>query len=418
MKTTRIHVLLTVSILITLSNVTGAQSQAPASVWKQLAKLTSKTGRQYDELGFHAVISNDTVVANSGDGHVYVFVRPASGWKNTHEVAQLGANNQYPGSSVTISGDTIVVGVVGATNQQDAVDVFVKPKGGWVDTNRPNATLTSSDQGAGIFGVSTAIDGNTIVVGAPCKLEDSCSGPGAAYIFVKPASGWKNSTETAILSPSDGMNDDQFGDSVSIHEDTVAVGSAKSSGGRGAIYVYVEPKSGWKSTTETARLGNPDHTFTGFGNTVANTRTTVVAGAAGAKGQSGEVWVFQKPGGKWKSTSKATARLTASDGSAYDAFGASVAVGNKTIFAGAPGKANQTGATYVYAEPAGGWKSTSKFTAELQAKDHSSGTDFGYSVTFDGITMVSSAPDETIKGVVDQGAVYVFGPSTGLERLQ
>ena len=50
-------------------------------------------------------------------------------------------------------------------------------------------------------------------------------GPGAAYVFEKPAGGWVNMTETAKLTASDGAAFDYFGISVSLSGDTALVGA-------------------------------------------------------------------------------------------------------------------------------------------------------------------------------------------------
>ena len=83
-----------------------------------------------------------------------------------------------------------------------------------------NFTLTASDSENGNnFGYSVAIDGNTVVVGT---IDSSV---GEAYVFVKPAGGWKNMTQTAKLTASDGVEGNEFGDWVAIDGNTIAVGA-------------------------------------------------------------------------------------------------------------------------------------------------------------------------------------------------
>ena len=52
------------------------------------------------------------------------------------------------------------------------------------------------------FGVSVAASGNTVVVGAPDATVGSNAYEGAAYVFVKPPTGWTNMTQVAKLTPS------------------------------------------------------------------------------------------------------------------------------------------------------------------------------------------------------------------------
>src|ERR1700691_987793 len=91
-----------------------------------------------------------------------------------------------------------------------------------------NFTLTAADgvDGDG-FGDSVAIDGNTVVVGAYGATFNGLRGPGAAYVFVKPAGGWSNMTQTAELTASDRQNGDYFGGSVAISGNTIVVGASE-----------------------------------------------------------------------------------------------------------------------------------------------------------------------------------------------
>ena len=82
------------------------------------------------------------------------------------------------GLSVSISGDTVVVGAVSGSAY-----VFEKPIGGWSGPLTETAKLTASDA---FGGISVSISGDTVVVGvwdAPCAAGFSC---GSAYVFEKP----------------------------------------------------------------------------------------------------------------------------------------------------------------------------------------------------------------------------------------
>ena len=88
------------------------------------------------------------------------------------------------------------------------------------------AKLTASDGAASDeFGSSVSISGNTVVVGAPDATVGGNTQQGAAYVFTEPGSGWANMTQTAKLTASDGAADDWFRHSVSISGNTVVVGA-------------------------------------------------------------------------------------------------------------------------------------------------------------------------------------------------
>jgi hypothetical protein len=145
-------------------------------------------------------------------------------WTQLAELTPTNRSNQdWFGVSAAISRDTVVVGAFDPNIEATgSAYVFVKsgPRGNMTQT----ATLMPSDGGAG-FGTSVAISGDTIIVGAAdaSNLDFGApqgQGPGAAYIFVKPPSGWTDMTETAKLTASDGNDGDAFGYNVSISGNT------------------------------------------------------------------------------------------------------------------------------------------------------------------------------------------------------
>jgi hypothetical protein len=327
------------------------------------------------------------------------------------------ANQDWFGVSTAVSGNTVVVGAFDANIEQTgAAYVFAKPSSGWGNMTQ-TATLTPSDGGAA-FGYSVAISGNTIIVGAgyPSNFKHQGShpatqGPGAAYIFVKPASGWKDMTETAKLTASDGVNGDAFGSYVSLSGNTAAVGAPFAHGGAGAAYVFVEPASGWATMTQTAELTASDSsTFDNMG-PVAISGNTVVAGAPGHNNFMGAAYVFIKPGTGWKDM---TQRAEFKSTKANQVYGLSVATDGKTAIVGAVGANQGVGAAFVYVKPANGWKSTSKFTARLSASSSSGVSGLSQGMSISGKTIVLGAPGTTVGSNSGQGAVLLYHePATG-----
>jgi hypothetical protein len=134
----------------------------------------------------------DDIGANGDQGSAYVFVKPGGGWANMTETAKLtasdGAAGDEFGVSVAISGDAVVVGANGAHISGKALQgsayVFVKPGGGWAGPLTEQAKLTASDGAVGDqFGFSVAVSGDTVVVGAPFDDIDGAANQGSAYVF-------------------------------------------------------------------------------------------------------------------------------------------------------------------------------------------------------------------------------------------
>lgn len=341
---------------------------------------------------------NDTDSFVHGSGTELVARDP---WR---QLAELTSSDGQPGDeigiSVAVCGSTVVVGASELNASTfGAAYVFVKGAGGWANMTQ-TAKLTASDAAPGaIFGSSVACSGSTIVVGAPHATVGSNQYQGEAYVFVEPSGGWVDMTETARLTSADGEGNDFFGYAVAESENTIVVGAPQASGtveAQGKAYIFVEPKGGWQTTSKfKAELTASNAQFdNGLGVSVSISGKTLVAGAAGANSVAGAAYVFIKPTGGWKTTSEFNAELTASDESSDAAFGYSVSVSGDTIAIGA----YEVNKAYVFVEPDGGWTSTTE-AAELTGQ----GNSFGYSLSLSGNELVVGAANGN-----SGNAAYVF----------
>jgi len=173
-------------------------------------------------IGSSVAIGGDTVVVGSiGGGPVYVYEKPAGGWRNMLQTAELTPSTGGFGDTVVaISGDTIIVG----SGLGGDVYVFVKPSGGW--TNMTETARLSDGVTGDYFGISVAIDGSTIVVGATGTEVNGTQEQGAAYVFVEPPTGWATTSAfDAELTSSNGTYVDLFGVSVRVSGKTIVVGA-------------------------------------------------------------------------------------------------------------------------------------------------------------------------------------------------
>jgi hypothetical protein len=163
------------------------------------AKLIASDATADSHLGWSVGISGNTVVAGAyqanigflAQGAAYVFVAPGGVWAtppptfSAKLAASDGAAKDEFGTSVGISGSTVVVGAAstagGVGTGAAAAYVFVEPTpSGWTTTST-SAELPNGTAG-NMFGNSVAINGNTVVVGAPAATNMSAA-PGAAYVF-------------------------------------------------------------------------------------------------------------------------------------------------------------------------------------------------------------------------------------------
>ena len=334
-----------------------------------------------------------------------------------------GAFDYEFGTAVAVHGNTMVIAAPRGNNHAGSAYVFTQSNGVWSQV----AELTASDpvQFLSNFGSAVAVSDDTIVVTTSFGCTSSVTS--GAYVFVKPASGWTNMTETAKLTEPNVCNSDDFGFSAAISGNTIVVGAMNTTVGvnqhQGAVYVYVEPAAGWTSTaTPTATLteanGAPRDLL---GSALAIHGGTVVVGAGTSEftgGNPGAVYVFQEPASGWVDENE-TAKLTATDPNTGNDLGNSVAISNDeaTIVAGAPGRVGATpvpsGAAYIYTRPAAGWQSATQ-TSELLAPGPAQA--FGTAVAINGPgTIIAVGAPQTATSVGPQvGAAYVYRkPTTG-----
>jgi trimeric autotransporter adhesin len=300
-----------------------------------------------------------------------------------------GQAGDLMGTSVAIDGDTLVVGI--STFSRDAAYVFVKPASGWGNMTE-TAILTPSDSQSGAdFGVSVSISGDTIAVAAPRALGVYRGTEGAVYVFVKPTGAWKSMNQTAKLT----FSRTQILSPVSISNDTIAVA------GNAVVYLFAKPKAGWQNKGKPTATLLPDRFAESFGYSLAIGANTVAVGAPGSFGQ-GAVYLFVKPAGAWPKNMNPTARLVGSDGF-QDDIGQSVATNGNTVFAGAQGANQGRGGVYVYVESSGGWSNMTE-TAVLSADT----VYLGSSIAVSGSTVVAGSPYATVGANPFQGAAFVF----------
>ena len=371
-------------------------------------KVTASPSTAGNLFGYAVAIDGDTAIIGAEldpvGGSAYVFVRSGGTWVQQQKVKEVTPPpdpiNGTFGNAVAISGDTIVVGDPGRDVLAGAAFVFVRSGGEWTQQQE----LLPSDLAVGDeFGGAVAIDGDTIVVGARMKDDPAHLGAGAAYVFVRVAGTWSQQQK---LSAFDADVNDDFGASVAISGDTIAVG-ADGGGGSGSVYVFVNGGAGW--VLQQKLLASDGTALDFFGSAAALEGDTLVVGADRAGPLSspgpGAAYVFVRNAGVWAQQQE----LLAADLDDGDGFGHSVGLSSDTLVVGADlddHGATNAGSAYVFVRSAGIWSQSQKLTAS----DAGEGKDFGSSVAISGDTILVGSPH--IDGPVDAGAAYFFERDT------
>lgn len=462
------------------------------TTWSQQAYLKAGNAGIGDTFGNSVAVSGDTVTVGSPSegsnttginstpnesggnaGAAYVFARNGTAWTQQAylKASNTGAND-FLGSSVAISGDTVIVGAFGedsssigvnstsnesATNS-GAVYVFYRSGTTWGQ----QAYVKASNSGANdLFGVSVAVSGDSLVVGATGEASsttgvnstptESASNSGAAYVFTRSGTTWN---QQAYLKASNTGASDQFGRSVAVGGDTVVVGAYAEDSGTsgvnstpnesavdsGAAYVFTRSGTTWSQQAyiKASNSGTNDL----FGCSVSVSLETVIVGAyredtsnTGVNSipnesatDSGAGYIYIRSGATWSQQAYLKASNTPGGPGAYDNFGVSVAAAGDTVVIGAYAEdssttgvnstpnegATDSGAAYVFVRSGTTWSQQ----AYLKASNTGANDNFGLSVAISGNTVVVGAQseDSSTTGVnstanesaSDSGAVYVF----------
>jgi hypothetical protein len=390
-------------------------------VWTQQAKLTALDASAGDFFGMSVSIDGDTAVvgawsdddAGTDSGSAYVFTRSGTTWTQQAKfVAADGAAGDRFGVSVAVDGDTIAVGAYADDTAQGSVYMFRRTGGVWANESKLTASgATSGDQ----FGLSVALRGDRLAVGA--NLVDGSAGAdqGAAYVFAWNGSTW---SEEAKVFASDAGANDNFGAGLAFSGDTMVVGAERHDGAAGAdmgaAYVFVLDGGSWMEQAKLTSLDPaPSDWFGNFGGVAIDGDTAVIGaymanGPAG--GDQGKAFVFERIGPKWIGPDT---RVLASDGALYDNFGTSVGLSGAAAIIGAPYDdhvvGSDQGSAYIFMRDGSQWIEQAKLTAS----DAGGGDLFGYSVSIDGDTAVVGAYLDNDKGT-DSGSAYVFVREAGI----
>lgn len=296
------------------------------------------------------------------------------------------------------------------------------------------------------FGFALAAEGDTLVVGASAESgdgsspdDDSQSSAGAVYVFERSDDGdW---VQQAYLKASNAEAGDGFGISVAISGDTIVVGAIGESSddgtpednlatASGAVYVFVRnEQEQWtqQALLKASNFGVGDF----FGNSVSVSGDWLLVGAYSEDGdgsdpaddsadEAGAAYVFKRDsGGNWTQQ----AYLKAANAEAADLFGFNTLLHQGVAFVSATGEASDgsnssdnsapiAGAVYAFeADSEGVWQQT----AYLKASNADSEDFFGVALTADDNLVAISAQGERSNGsgpdddsLQFAGAVYVF----------
>jgi cysteine-rich repeat protein len=266
------------------------RDQGGVNKWGEVKRVLPSTGVSC--LGSSVSVLGDVLVAGAAlDGTMLVFGRNQGGLDNWGQIIQLtpsdGEDGDRFGEAVSFDGESVAAGGYGVAY------VFARNQGG-PDNWGEVAKLLPQDTVQTGFGNTIAVSGDVVVVGA---WDDDVNGfnAGAAYVFARDQGGANNWGQVTKLLPSDGAASFNFGRSVAMSGDKLAVGSP----GALAVYLFGRNQGGEDNWGQVAKAISLDsEAGDAFGYAVSMSGSTVAVGAPKCHVQgfeTGALYVFEFP---------------------------------------------------------------------------------------------------------------------------
>ena len=330
------------------SDVDGNDSAGAAYVyvrsgseWMEEAKLFSQSMQPQSQFGRSVSISGDTIVVGDEIAEeAHIFIRDGSGWTDQATLSAPTAPGSGFGCSVAVDDDTILVGAnLQDVNGQGSVGRVYQYQRSGTNWFLQSIISPNNPEAGDLFGTAVDLDGDLAVVGAMTNSSPSDVDSGSAYIFVRNGNSWE---QEAWLVPDDIDRFDYFGASVAIDNGTVVVGAAmhdyyEDLSYKGSAYVFVretEVPITWRQSDKIIGLDTSSNSA--FGWCVDILDDTIIVGARNNRGsdqgpRAGSAYIFQNnDGDSWNQISK----LYFEGGEPDDWFGYSVALGNQSAVVG------------------------------------------------------------------------------------
>ena len=383
-------------------------------------QLNTSAAVLHDNLGASVGISGDYALVGvpkddtdngRNAGSVQVFFQSETGWVQHQKLhASDASDNDEFGATLAVSGDYVIVGAPrksGVGRRSGAAYIFVRRGTEWVE----QAKLVAADETRGdYFGISVAIDGSTVLVGAHRANSARFADSGAVYVFERIGAVWN---QTAKLTAPDATHFLYFGFSVGLDADTAIVGAIRDDeegNDAGAAHVFV--RSGFQWTHQAKLLGNNTKEADRFGYAVDVDGDFAIVSSPYNKSRglqsSGAAYIFERSGERWvQQRNRVRIRMIPIDPDGATGFGTSVAIEGEIAVIGATGGVvgdEPVGAAYIFArnEPPF-WNQHTK----LAASDRRAGDQVGFSVAISGSEVITGAPKHSAGGLAS-GAAYIF----------
>lgn len=373
-----------------------------------------------DEYATSVAIDGEYIVAGApyedstktDAGSAYLIKKSSDG--TLQEVAKIhdednASEDQYFSNSVSISGDYILVG---AYNDGDAGAAYLFKKGSddslselaklepSSDDNSNNSNYGGSSGSSADdkeFGTSVAIDGDYIAIGAP---KDGSGDAGSAYIYKRVSD--DNISLIKNIKDDNGEDGDHFGASIAIKKKVIIVGTPGKDNDSGGIYMYKINDADDDVDYEDNVTADDVQENDSFGSSISLSGDYIAVGAPfedTAATDGGSAYLFKKEN---DSSLKQTAKIVLRHGVSSEYFGTSVSISGDYIAIGAPGEES----SYIFKRNSDADNDVSNL-GEIKAEYGGESDSFGSSIALDNSNLVIGAPKNDTDAD-DSGKVYLL----------
>lgn len=326
------------------------------------------------------------------------------------------SSNANFGSAVAASSNLVIAGMANdVSNGASHVSAsFLVNSGSGTGSWSSIGKVMSIETQSFVYGVSAAIEGDTLVVGAPSVMNGSLRS-GAAYVYTRNQGGSNHWGLVATLTAFDGATADEFGNYVAISGDTIVVGALRdqvTAVQSGSIYLFGRNQGGTNQWGLIKKIAPAEGTTEDlFGCSVAIVGDTLAVGTPKRddKGfNAGAVYVYMRDTGGSNQWGQAL-KIYASDASALSQFGFAVGMHDEVLAVGAPYESvggTNSGALYLFSRNQGGtnqWGQIKKIRPSTAIMDQ----EFGFSVSLDGSWLAVGARSDKESGI-KSGSAYLY----------
>lgn len=311
------------------------------SGWSLQQKFSPPGGAFGLAFGRSVALDGNTALVGA-DRTAFVYVRSGSVWSLQRELTPtIGTGTSYAGS-VSVDGDTAVIGQFGMTESR--VWVWVRSGTTWT----VQATFAPAGGGLGTgFGQAVAVVGNTLVVGANLDAQAGSSA-GAVYVYTRSGTVW---TQQAKLIGSPAFAGRRMGSSVDLQavaNGTFELAAGGASNAASSVLLFRGSGATWTQTGFLSPTTGMSESWFGGAVDLDGDRLAVGSWRADTTlPDTGSGTVYRRCGAAWVRQCD----LVASDASTGDSVGISVAIRGETVALGAPGQdgaASNSGAVYAF----------------------------------------------------------------------